>query len=350
MRNCLILICLVSAIESAHAQDLREEPGLDTRFQEDQRLETETALGRITVGVSGLSENEKLDATIGDVELGYLYQFEFDTTFPRVAELRPFLFNRAESTGASYYESLGIGAGLRLNWRKKYEENNWFIRFTVLTPTDAYRERYDLDRNQSSIIELFSGYEIPFSDLYQGREMRQRITPPSMIQLAVPPELFDPNQQIDSAVLKRVHTLIIGAYLTRVQEQLTTIDTQSPIADRNWPAIDLIQQVTQEDFPEAKWRSLHIDVIQDEDELAKQRRELVAQYLRQGLIEMMRGPYALLLKPTKSQPGEKFSPVLNNTPVGQISYPGIRLKPSQQPLDADTMIEDYIALMTSQIR
>lgn len=350
MRDRLTLVLLVFTLGSARAQLRSDEAGLDTRFQEDQRVETDTALGRFTIGVSGLTESEKLEATTGDVELGYLYQFEFDSTFPRVVELRPFLFNRAESTETSYYESLGIGAGLRLSWRKKYEENNWFVRFSVLTPTETYRERYNLDRDQSSIVELFAGYEIPFSDVYKAHAMRQRVTPPSMVELAVPPELFDSATPIDAKVIKRIHTLIIGAYLSRVHKLQDSSEPQLQNINRDWPAIHLIQRVTQEAFPESQWQALHIDVIKDPDVLAERRREMIARYLRDGLVQMMRGPYPLLLKPAPPEPGETINPAPHTWPVGQISYPGMRLKPSQQPLDADTIIEDYITLMTSQIR
>lgn len=350
MRDRVILVCLLAMTGVVHAQVLTDQPGLDTRFEEDQRLETDTALGRFTIGVSGLSENEKLAATTGDVELGYLYQYEFDSTFPRVIDLRPFLFNRAESSESSYYESLGVGAGVRLSWRKKYEEKNWFARLSTLTPTDAYRERYDLDRNLSTIVELFVGYEIPFVDAVEGRAMRKRVTPPSMIELAIPPELFDASASIDAGVIKRIHPMIIGAYLVAVERDQDRIAPRPSDADRNWPAVELIQRATQEDFPEARWAALHIDVIEDAEVLAERRRELVADYLRQGLITMMRGPYPLLLKPTKPEAGEAIAPATKAYPVGQIAYPGMRVKPGSEPLDADRMIEDYVELMTSRIR
>ncbi|MGB0768859.1 MAG: hypothetical protein ACPGYV_14250 [Phycisphaeraceae bacterium] len=349
------------------AQDLGSADGIDSRFQEDQRIEADTLLGRFTLGVSGINDNERRNATGGDVEFGYLYQFAFDEVFPRVVELRPFVFNRAESTDASYYESLGLGAGLRLNWREAYETKNWFVRVSVLTPTDAYRERFDLDRDQASVAEVFAGYEIPFRNDLAGRDMRARVMRVRAIELAVPGELFAGEASIDDAVLARVRGMIVGAYLLRVFERVGGRGAAWDPALSDWPAIQLIQGVTDRAFPLGRYRALHPDVIPDPGELAARRRELVTGYLRQGLVEMMRGPYPLILKPMRlggsaasldadaigDADGRADAPLVSDAetfPVGLMARPGMRLTPGRAPLDADAMIEAYIRFATSSIR
>lgn len=344
-----VLLALLWAVDGSSAQTTDEPPVVDSRFQEDQRIETDTALGRLTIGVSGISENEKLGATTGDVELGYLYSFEFDSEFPRVAELRPFLFNRAESTDTTYYESLGIGAGLRLSLRKKYEENNWFVRFSMLTPTDAYRERYDMGRNQSSIVEFFTGYEVPLSDLNHDHDMRERVTGPTLIELGVPAVMFDLPGEIDPAVLERVHTLMVAAYLAKVSQLHGVAPAKQAKADSDWRVLHLIEQVTDERLTQVQWLVLSSDAVTGAEERVDRRRQIVAEFVRRGITQLMREPYPLICKPFQPQQGGTF-PARTAQHVGLISRPGMKLQPSQQPLDADTMIEHYIKHMTAQIQ
>lgn len=344
MYRTLLIILTVSLAQQARAQALAEDGGVDTRFQEDQRLEVDTALGQFTIGVSGINENEKLGATGGDVEFGYLYRFEFDSDFPRVAELRPFVFNRADSTDASAYESLGVGVGVRLSLRKKYEENNWFVRLSALTPTEAYRERYDLERDLESVYEVFAGYEVPFDDPFADREMRRRLTPPRLIRLGVSAKMFDLAKPITPEVVKHVHSLMIGAYLSKVWQLHGGAHVQRTLVDSDWPVLALIERVTGEALTPDQWRDLSSDWVTEPEERTARRRAIVGDYLRQGLVKMMRESYPLMVDFVRAQAG---SGVVQDqqtaSRISQISRPGMNVQPNDQPLDADTMIEDYVA-------
>lgn len=336
------VVLLLGALASSPAagQVAPSAGDLDSRFSEDQRVEVDTPLGRVSVGVSGLSENEQLKSTLGDLELGYLYQHELDSVFPRVAELRPFLFNRAETTDTALYESLGVGAGVRLSLRKKYEQRNWFIRLSGLTPTDAYRERYALDPDRSTVVEVFGGYEVPFSGPATERALRQRVAGPSVVRLRVPAALFDSARPIDAEIRRQIHAMMVQAYLVRVNQQQGTDRDASEPADRPWPVLDLIGRVTGEELNPAQWMLLEDDRPIDPQQHAEDRRALLSDYLRLGLTQMMRDRYPLMIESVGEAPAGAGQPGMR---VVMMSRPGMNLSPKQRMLDADTMIQDYIA-------
>jgi len=313
-------------------------PGeLDPRFAPDKRLETDTALGRLSIGVSGVTEHERQQSTTGDVEFGTLYRVELDSEFPRVAELRPFVFNRIESTQASYYESLGIGFGLRASVREKYERNNWFVRVSALTPSELYIERYSQNGERGSVLELFGGYEVPIGPEAIDRDMRERVSRPTAVRLVVPPVLFDADAKIDPGVVERVHVLMVGAYLSRVYRLES--EPGAPQALSGWPVLRMIERVSGESVGEYDWLVLRTDTIEDPVERAERRRAILDDALWRGLTEMMRGPYPLVFEPSER----------STASVAKVSRPGMAYSEAQGPLDADAMIGDYIRYVTSRI-
>lgn len=319
-----------------------ESPGeLDPRFAPDRRLETDTALGRLSIGVSGLTEHERQQSTTGDVEFGTLYRVELDSEFPRVAELRPFVFNRIESTQASYYESLGIGFGLRASVREKHERNNWFVRVSSLTPSELYIERYSQNGERGSVLELFAGYEIPIGPAANDRDMRERVSRPTAVRLVVSPVLFDADAdaEIEPGVLERVRVLMVGAYLARVYRLESEPDPR--LAFSGWPVLRMIERVSGEGVGEYDWRVLRTDIIEDPAERTERRRAIVADALRRGLTAMMRGRYPLVFEPSERATAS----------VAKVSRPGVGFNgvDGRGPLNADAMIEDYIRYVLSRI-
>lgn len=339
--TALFPILLVFVLAPAQAQ--AQEPG-----------QTDTALGPFSIGVTDISENARLKTLAGNVELGYLYEHTFDATFPRVLELRPFLFNRASTTETSYYESLGVGAGLGLSLRKQYEQNNWLVRLSMLTPTDEYRRQFDLDRDQTTVVDLFAGYEVPIGVTDRGRDLRARTTPPGLIQLRVPARMLRPGHGIEAGTLAQVHTLMVAAYLAEVSRLQGPTPAPRRQAHANWPVIRLIERVTGRRLSAMQWRALSGAADSDSDsdsgeERIERRRRIVAQAVKRGLTEMMRGSYPLLIKPVEASAGGGVAAGRPATTVAFISRPGTRVQPSGRPMDADTMIEHYTASLLSQI-
>jgi len=330
---------------SSRAQGPDDAPEPDPRLEEDQRILADTFLGPITVGVAHLSDNPYTRTTSGDVELGYLYRLQLHQAFPKIAEIRPFLFNRAESTDTAYYESLGIGAGVRLGVHDQYEENNWFVRLGILTPTEVYRERYDTDRDQSSIVEVVAGYEFPLKPGSVDRQITRRITPPKTVRLRVPARLFDMAQPIEPDTLQRIHTLVIQAYLTLVLQRIAPGgDATPPGPEPHFRAIDRVRRATGTRLTPTQHHLLTDDRATQPDERAAIRRTIVEDYLREGLTGLMRERYPLLIE---AAPGENDTNA--NTPTAKMSRPGVKLTPGTQPLDADAMIEHYIQAVTAAI-
>lgn len=347
----LLLLLLFAGLAAPAYTQLRTGDGtLDPRFQEDQRIETDTPLGRLSVGVSGIREDVRNQATRGDVEVGTFYHHEFDAVFPRVLELRPFVFNRVDSTEEETFASLGIGVGTRVSLRKKHEENNWFTRISLLTPTELYRERYGSDREDQSILELFAGFEFTLNDVFRGPVMRERLSPPDQINLRVPARLFDTSQEIDPTTLKQIHALIIEAYLSAVLRQVG----QGPMPDIElepyWRIIHQIEHTTGQRLNLAQRHLLLDDRATEPEDRAAVRREIVSGFIRRGLTQIMREPYPLLIVATSPQPADPQAHPQQSVGQAMMSLPGVKLKPGNHPLDADAMIEDYIQMVTAAIQ
>jgi hypothetical protein len=335
---CALALCAAST----HAQGLADAPGPDPRFDDGQSIVAETFLGPITVGVANLSDDQATRTTSADVELGYIYQLTLNQAFPKVAEIKPFLFNRAESTEATYYESLGIGAGVRLSIAEQYEASNWFLKLGILTPNETYRERYNTDRELSSIVEVIVGYEFPLNQGSTDREMNRRITPPDTIRLRVPATLFDPAQVIEPDTLQRIHTLVIQAYLSITLQRVDPAGNTEPTRpEPHFRAIHRVQRATGTKLTPTQQHLLTDKRATDPNERAAIRREIVATYLRQGLNDLMREKYPLLIEARSADAALS---------IAKMSRPGVRLTPSDQPLDADAMIEHYIQTVTASIK
>lgn len=334
---------------SAHAQLLNNEDPLDPRFQEDQRIESETPLGRLSVGVSGISEDARNQTTRGDVEFGSFYQHEFDAVFPRILELRPFVFNRIDSTDDAYYASLGVGIGTRVSLRKKHEKKNWFARLSVLTPTELYRERYGSDRDDQSIAELFAGFEFTLNDGFLGHEMRRRLSPPKTIYLRVPARMMDRSQPIPPDVLAAVHAMMIEAYLSQVYRQRGAPSAAAPLRGERWPVIEFIEEASGEELtPAQRFGLAKVLALEPEEDLARRRR-IASDFLERGLMSMMRGEYPFLIEIAApiSDPSTDPNPSISIT---RMSLPGMNVTPRNEPLDADTMIRHYIASYQAKLR
>ena len=342
-RICLLVLLVLPG--SVLAQVASHE--LDPRFQPGRRIEADSVLGRFSLGLSGWKDNERLQATTGDVEFSTLYQVQTPGTFPRVAELRPYFFNRIETSDTGFYESLGIGVGLQAGLRRKYGDNSWFIRGAMLTPTDYYIERYNLDREQSSVLELFAGYEVPLQDRSPGREMRKRVSRPSVIVLGVSPMMFEPGQAINAVLLERTHALMIGAYLSRVWQAEDA--GQAGRDETDWPVLRLMERVTGETLSEAQWLVLTTDMFADPQRLATRRREVLAEALRRGLAGMMRGRYPLVFEPIARPQGEAVDPFAGPMPVARAALPGLDRADAEDPLNIDAMIEHYIAYVLARL-
>ncbi len=342
-------LVFVLSVSSVDGLELDSNNVPDPRLQPDKRIETETALGQFSVGVAGLTEHAKLRSTTGDIEFGTLYRVELDADFPRVLELRPFVFNRIESTETTYYESLGVGVGLRASLREKYEQNNWFIRLSILTPTDVYIERYSQTRTADSVVELFAGFEIPLNGEASDRDLRQRVTGPRVIQLGVSPVLFAGAETINPQVLGKVHALMIGAYLERVKLVVYGQETRrTPIAS-DWPVIRLIEAVTDEQLTEAQWLELQTQVIAEPAQRAARRQAIVADILRRGLTAMMRKPYPLIFEPVDLRADALGQEGVSDLCVARVSRPGMGPINANDPLDSDAMIENYIAYAIERV-
>lgn len=343
----LILICPFLLARPAAGQDL-DNSELDSRFQEDQRIVAGTALGNISVGVFGIREDAKRDATRGDLEVGTFYQHEFDTVFPRIVELRPFIFNRIDSTYDSTYTSRGLGVGTRVSMRKKNQENNWFVRLSVLTTTEEYREIYGGDRDNQSIVELFAGFEFVLADATPRQVIRNRLTTPDMIELSVPDRLINDNA-IPPDLVREVHTLIIAAYLARVRGR---IDEPLPMHDphtRRYPTLTLVEHATGKQMTLDQRIGLVPQRLAIPEQDLARRREIVHTFLQRGLATMMRNDYPLLIliaSPNVDTPSNATAP----THAARMSRPGMNLRPRNTPLDADTMIRDFIASYCEQMR
>jgi len=350
--TALPAILLVFAFGQARAGQAVGADEPDAPRDGDQTPQTDTELGPFSIGVTDISENARLKTLSGNVELGYLYEHTFDATFPRVLVLRPFLFNRASTTETSYYESLGVGAGIGLSLRKQYEQNNWFVRVSMLTPSDHYRAQLDLNRDQTAIFDLFAGYEIPLGVTDRGRELRERTTSPGLIQLRVPAWLLQAGHGIEADTLAQVHTLMVAAYLAEVSRLQGTPPAPRRQARADWPVIRLIARVTGRRLSAMQWRVLSddTDVAADSgDERIERRRRIVADFVKRGLTEMMRGSYPLLIKPVEMSATRGVAAGRPAKTVAFISRPGTRVRPSDRPMDADTMIEHYIASLLSHI-
>lgn len=337
-----LIACRTAALGLGTGSDL------DPRFQPDQRIETDTPLGRFSVGVSGLTEHERLGSTTGDLEFGTLYRLELDSTFPRIAELRPFVFNRVESTETTYYDSLGVGVGMRASLREKYEQNNWFVRLSVLTPTAEYIERYSQTRSPESVVELFAGFEIPFDATKKDRDMRQRIGRRHVIRIGVTPKLFSSDEPISPSVLRKGHAMMLAGYLARVSRfEYGEFQQRAPIA-ADWPVLRLIEHATDQRLTDAQWLELRTDMITQPIEREARRQAIVADFLRRGLTAMMRGNYPLVFEPlnldTDAEPDGRAWPVS----VARVSRPGMRQPDEQDPLNIDAMIENYIDEVTGR--
>lgn len=318
-------------------------PDHDARLEPARRVEIESPLGPITVGLSGVTEHARLQSTTGDVEFGTIYQIEMSGVFPRLVELRPFVFNRVESTTESYYESLGLGVGMQASIRKKHEQNNWFVRLSMLTPTDLYRDRYNQDRDQDSIFEAIAGYEVPLNPGDHDHNMRERLTGRTTVVMKLPALLFDPEQAISPDLLRQMHTLIITAYLSRV----ALIEGQpGPLSGVDWSVLQLLERVTGEPLGRAQWLALQTDMVADPDERVARRRKIIADALRTRLIAAMRGPYPLLFEPLAAPPARAGSAIT----VAHATRPGMSLGGERDPLHVDAMIDHYIAAVLAGVR
>lgn len=334
------------------AQDLVDEPFADEPFGDagtraGSFLETDSALGTISIGVSGLSESERRQATTGDLEFGYLQLYELDEMFPRVIEIRPFALNRFETNEDSTYESLGLGVGVRFALRQKYAKNYWFARGSVLTPSQYYNTVYNPGREQSSIVEFFVGIEVPFNDARTDRDIANRTLRPTPITIRVDPRLFGPGSadDVDPAGLADVRTAIVAGYLDAVLSDYLTGRFVADITLRNpWDVLRLVERLTSiliSELDEAIMFEGRIDGASGR----AHRRATVRRTLRRGLIELMRGPYPLLLSP-KSAPRtiDGVEPDLQARHLATIlSRPGMTQgNGTAGALDCDAMIDAYI--------
>lgn len=340
----LLMFCWVVLL-AAHAagQQLAGDDALDPRFQEDRRIESDTPLGRFSVGVSGITEDARSQSTRGDVEFGTFYDHEFDAVFPRVLELRPFVFNRIDSTETEAFASLGIGIGVgtRLSLRKKHEESNWFARVSVLTPSELYRERYGSDREDQSIAELFAGFEFTLNDATPGRAMRDRMSPPHLIQLRVPARMVDPAEPIDPDVLKRVHTLMVQAYLTQVRRLVVESEQADARFARRWPVLHLVESASGQTLGDGQRIELNLQAAANPGEDLARRQAIASDFLERGLTAMMRVDYPLLITIRSSGISESSDKPASAS-IARMSFPGTNPRPRNEPLDADTMIRHYI--------
>lgn len=348
------LLLAVVAGPPAAAQDT--EPFGSAGSRRGSFLETDSQLGTFKLGVSGLAESERMQATTGDLELGYVRLYELDQMFPRVLELVPFALNRFESTDESTYQSLGFGGGLRFAVRPKYEKNNWFARASVITPTDYYNQYYSSDRKNESIAELFLGIEVPFNDPRTNRDIVRRTLGPLPITVYVSPELFaadrDAAAAYDPAELADLRADLIAGYLEQVLSDYLTEDVAAGVRFRSqWNVIRLLDRLTEIEVTEVDAQVMFLGRIDGKDGRAY-RRDLIRRKLKQGLTEVMRGPYPLMLAPTPDEqpdPGPGSNPGSNpdvsttTTVTTRLSVPGMTLGTGPAaPLNCDAMIDAYI--------
>jgi len=313
-------------------------------------LETDSQLGTFTLGVSSLADSERRQATTGDLEFGYVRLYELDEMFPRVLELVPFALNRFESNETATYESLGFGAGLRFAVRPKYEKNYWFARASIITPTEYYNQYYSSDRENESIAELFLGIEVPFNDPRTSRDLILRTLAPTPIILRVGYELFvadgDDAAAYGPAELAELRAELLAGYLEQVLSDFLTEDAGAGVKFRTpWDVLRMLDRLTEVQITEADERVLFAGRIDGEDGQAH-RRNLIRRHLRQGLTELMRGPYPLMLTPTTHDapdPGPPGTQGPAGTVTTRLSVPGMTLgRITAEPLNCDAMIDAYI--------
>lgn len=340
-------LCAGLITGNAIAQELADEPFGDAGTRTGSFLETDSALGTISIGVSGLSESERRRATTGDLEFGYLQLYELDEMFPRVIEIRPFALNRFETSEDSTYESLGLGVGIRFALRQKYAKNYWFARGSLLTPSQYYNTVYNPGREQSSIIEFFVGIEVPFDDTRTDRDIANRTLRPTPITIRVDPRLIGPGsaEDLDPTDLADVRAAIIAGYLDAVLSDYLTGRFAADIALRNpWDVLRLFERLTSIQISELDEAVMFEGRIDGESGRIH-RRVMVRRTLRQGLTELMRGPYPLLLSPNSSRRNlDAAEPNLEPRQLATIlSRPGMTQgNGTAGALDCDAMIDAYI--------
>lgn len=335
-----ILYFLMAALCCVPMAGANEDDGLaGSDLDSSVQLEADTGLGRYSVGVSGLTDNERLNTTVGDVEFGRSYAVELDDVFPKIAELRPFVFNRVETSTVSYYESLGLGVGVQAGLREKRQDSSIFVRLSMLTPSEYYSERYNLDREFTSIYGVFAGYEAPLNSVIARYGMRQRLLPPPrIIVMKVPSVLFDKDGLADTKWVGRVHLQIMRSYLDRVRA-MNQNNTVSPVTD-SLALLRLLERVTGDRLSDLDWTLLTTDLIIDEKERAGRRRAILVDALQSRLTAMMRGPHPLVFVPARST----LRPDLSMT-AARVSRPGVGNSSKADPLNADLIIANYIAFI-----
>lgn len=349
MRGAVVLAVVLGGLP-AFAQELAEPADVPFGGAGSRRgsfLETDSRLGTFTVGVSGLAESERRQATVGDLEFGYVRLYELDEMFPRVLELVPFALNRFESNETATYESLGFGGGVRFAIRPKYQKNYWFARASIITPTDYYNQYYSSDRENESIAELFLGIEVPFNDPRTNRDLVLRTLAPTPIVLRVGHELFiadgDDAAAYDPAELAELRAELLAGYLEQVLSDFLTEDAAAGVKFRTpWDVLRLLDRLTPVQISEADERVLFAGRIDGEDGQVY-RRNLIRRHLRQGLTELMRGPYPLMLTPTPHDAPAPGAPGPSGTVTTRLSVPGMTLsRATAEPLNCDAMIDAYI--------
>lgn len=325
-----------------------DAPEADSRLQRGRYVEADTAVGRFSVGLYGVTEHARQQTTTGDVELGKPYTVEFEGVMPRLFEFKPFVFNRAETSEAAYYQSLGLGVGLQGGVRKKYADSTWFMRLSMLTPTDGYYERYGLSRELDSVYELFAGLAFDLGETEDGRDMRRRVARMVPIVMYAPPVMFEPGVDLSAELLGLVQAQIVEAYLARVAmiEMREGWRAESGVL----AGLALIEAVTGEGLTPMQRIGLDDPGLDTESARLSRRREVVGEALRAGLVRMMRGPYPLVFQAGRLQGGGPLGLRPEDALRFRGSRPGMRVTAGTDPLNADAMILQYIKRVTDRLR
>lgn len=171
----VILLGLYLAGVSVLAQDERVEEGFEnSRLRDKSAIRQETGLGVFTVGLHGTQEDEREKSTSGDIEVGRLIEFKNEWIVPRVFELETFFVNRVATYEDSLYESLGVGAGAQLSFRKVGEYDKWFSRFTAIRQSEYYQERYG-GSAERTVFELTFGRSYSLAPVLNTEKLQDRL-------------------------------------------------------------------------------------------------------------------------------------------------------------------------------
>lgn len=346
MYRTLLFLFVFALGGASFAEPSLPDGSVDDLLNEDRRVESDTPLGRFSLGVSGVSEDSRTRVTRGDVEIGRFFEYRYDTVFPKVLQVRPIVFNRIDSASTEYYRSLGLGAGVRLSVRDLYEQSNWFARVAVMSPTQLYDETAGLKQDEREVVEAIAGYEFLLDDDLQSRTMRERIRPMRVIEVAVPAEWLSGSSGLERGLMAWVHTRIIQRYLAAVS-RLVSDSGRAAAWPRSFEAdsrLVFIQRMGELPVSDRRWRWLRYEDAGHLGKGSPAGRSFANDLVRRGLTRMMRDAFPLVLVPMRDTyaRGESLEQDGGSVVVARACRPGMNSEKQGDFFDADTMIGDYV--------